>query len=152
MDILTNVVWRFKKSVPTKIEEFDEIFTRYQSEILGAKGKWNSQSVVVDNSTVAIRYTAWLNGPADLFDNEIVLEKEVFFEDTNNSSSDGSYQTDIMFELIADNEQNFTAVELMYKISHQICTRNLGDRVYFEGLQECQTNNEIPNFLLMCGS
>ncbi|WP_041735077.1 hypothetical protein [Dyadobacter fermentans] len=129
MEILSNVVWRFKKSIPTRIEEFDEVFTRYQSDILGEKAKWDSQVVVINNSIIRVGYTAWLNGPEDLFDNEISLESQDFFEDINNSGSDGLYQTDIMFELIADNGRNFTAIELMYKVSHHRCQRSWRSRV-----------------------
>jgi hypothetical protein len=152
MKILTNVVWRFKRLIPAKIDEFNEVFTRYQFDILGEKANWNCDAVVVDSPTVGITYTAWLKSPTELFDNEIAVEKEGFFENLNNRDSDGLYQTNIAFELIADNECNFLASELMYKISHQISSRNLGDRVYFEGLQEIRTDSEFLCFRLMCGS
>nr|WP_295935103.1 hypothetical protein [uncultured Dyadobacter sp.] len=152
MNILTNIVWRFNKVNPATIEEFDKIITRYQVDILKQKASWNPKDVVISGSSVGVRYSAWLKGADELSDNEILLEKRGFFENKSNRSSSGLYQADVFFKLNADNGRDFAALELMYKINRQVSSKDLGGRVYFEGLQEYKTNNGFPNFQLRCGS
>jgi hypothetical protein len=152
MSILTKIVWRFNRVNSATIKDFNEKITRYQIDILKDKGCWNPKQVVVNNVNVGIKYSAWLRSPGEIVDNEILLEKRGFFENMSNKSSNGLFQASIFFKLNADNDRDFTALEMMYKINLQLASKYLGDRIYFEGLQEYETNNGFPCFLLHCGS
>jgi hypothetical protein len=152
MGILRNIVWRFNRVNPSTLDEFNEKITSYQRDILKDKASWSPNQVIVNSPIVGIKYHAWLEGSSEISANEILLEKSGFFEDKGNKSASGLFQANIFAELDADNGLNFTALELMYKINRQVFPKDLGDRIYFEGLEEYEADNAFPSFLMRCGS
>ena len=74
-----------------------------------------------------------------------------FFDDESNSEF-GLFQADIQARLHADNGENFSTLELMYKLDQQMKPKELGDDHFFEGLGSLESDSTIPKFYLFCGS
>ena len=91
-------------------------------------------------------------------DNERVTDEELLEED----KEDGMWQVEIMAHLVADNGTYFTREELLFKLHNLMANKELGDHVFFEGIEyeghECEgyglIDNEdgIPVFYIVCGS
>ena len=101
---------------------------------------------------------AWIESEDQLFDNERVTDEELLEED----KEDGMWQVEIMAHLVADNGTYFTREELLFKLHNLMANKELGDHVFFEGIEyeghECEgyglIDNEdgIPVFFIVCGS
>ena len=111
-----------------------------------------------DLSALLLTYEAWIESEDQLFDNERVTDEELLEED----KEDGMWQVEIMAHLVADNGTYFTREELLFKLHNLMANKELGDHVFFEGIEyeghECEgyglIDNEdgIPVFYTCCGS
>ena len=91
-------------------------------------------------------------------DDQRVTDEELLEED----KEDGMWQVEIMAHLVADNGTYFTREELLFKLHNLMANKELGDHVFFEGIEyeghECEgyglIDNEdgIPVFYIVCGS
>ena len=149
MDLLSNIVWSFNDTEYDSKEDFNEDISQYQLKIKKEES-WNPDEIVIENKTVDIVFMAWIdeNGLAE---NETLLEDEEFFDDESNSEF-GLFQADIQARLHADNGENFSTLELMYKLDQQMKPKELGDDHFFEGLGSLESDSTIPKFYLFCGS
>ncbi|MBS5290682.1 MAG: SMI1/KNR4 family protein, partial [Veillonella sp.] len=106
-------------------------------------------------------YEAWIESKDQLFDNERVTDEELLEEDKEDKE-DGMWQVEIMAHLVADNGTYFTREELLFKLHNLMANKELGDHVFFEGIEyeghECEGNGQIDNedaipvFYIVCGS
>ena len=72
------------------------------------------------------------------------------------------WQVEIMAHLVADNGTYFTREELLFKLHNLMANKELGDHVFFEGIEyeghECEgyglidNKDGIPVFYTCCGS
>ena len=107
---------------------------------------------------ILVTYEAWIESVDQLFDNERVTDEELLEDD----KEDGMWQVEIMAHLVADNGTYFTREELLFKLHNLMANKELGDHVFFEGIEyeghECEgyglIDNEdgIPVFYTCCGS
>ena len=105
----------------------------------------------LEEPEILVTYEAWI-------DNERVTDEELLEED----KEDGMWQVEIMAHLVADNGTYFTREELLFKLHNLMANKELGDHVFFEGIEyeghECEgyglIDNEdgIPVFYIVCGS
>ena len=112
----------------------------------------------LEEPEILVTYEAWIESEDQLFDNERVTDDELFDED----KEDGMWQVEIMAHLVADNGTYFTREELLFKLHNLMANKELGDHVFFEGIEyeghECEgyglIDNEdgIPVFYIVCGS
>lgn len=112
----------------------------------------------LEESEILVTYEAWIESKDQLFDNERVTDEELLEED----KEDGMWQVEIMAYLVADNGTYFTREELLFKLHNLMANKELGDHVFFEGIEyeghECEgyglIDNEdgIPVFYIICGS
>ena len=112
----------------------------------------------LEEPEILVTYEAWIESEDRLFDNERVTDEELFEED----KEDGMWQVEIMAHLVADNGTYFTREELLFKLHNLMANKELGDHVFFEGIEyeghECEgyglIDNEdgIPVFFIVCGS
>ncbi|WP_287524002.1 SMI1/KNR4 family protein, partial [Veillonella sp.] len=112
----------------------------------------------LEEPEILVTYEAWIESEDQLFDNERVTDEELFEED----KEDGMWQVEIMAHLVADNGTYFTREELLFKLHNLMANKELGDHVFFEGIEyeghECEgyglIDNEdgIPVFYIVCGS
>ena len=112
----------------------------------------------LEEPEILVTYEAWIESEDQLFDNERVTDEELMEED----KEDGMWQVEIMAHLVADNGTYFTREELLFKLHNLMANKELGDHVFFEGIEyeghECEgyglIDNEdgIPVFFIVCGS
>ena len=112
----------------------------------------------LEEPEILVTYEAWIESEDQLFDNERVTDEELLEED----KEDGMWQVEIMAHLVADNGTYFTREELLFKLHNLMANKELGDHVFFEGIEyeghECEgyglIDNEdgIPVFFIVCGS
>ena len=112
----------------------------------------------LEEPEILVTYEAWIESEDQLFDNERVTDKELLEDD----KEDGMWQVEIMAHLVADNGTYFTREELLFKLHNLMANKELGDHVFFEGIEyeghECEgyglIDNEdgIPVFYTCCGS
>lgn len=150
MEILSDVAWMFDKTEYESIDSFNKEIAQYQLEIMEGETFWKSDEIVIDSPIVDIAFMAWIEKDG-LEENETLLEEDDFFEDEDNSNGH-LFQADIRARFKADNGKNFTALELMYKLDKQMKSKELGDHIFFEGLDEEESEDGILSFYMACGS
>ena len=149
------VHWVFNKHTYSREEfskEYNTLVEKYVDE-----DQTNNDDILAE-SEILVTYEAWIESVDQLFDNERVTDEELFEED----KEDGMWQVEIMAHLVADNGTYFTREELLFKLHNLMANKELGDHVFFEGIEyeghECEgyglIDNEdgIPVFYICCGS
>ena len=112
----------------------------------------------LEEPEILVTYEAWIESVDQLFNNERVTDEELLEDD----KEDGMWQVEIMAHLVADNGTYFTREELLFKLHNLMANKELGDHVFFEGIEyeghECEgygltdTEDGIPVFYTCCGS
>ena len=149
------VHWIFNKHTYSRDEfskEYNKIVEKYVDD---DQADDNDR---LEEPEILVTYEAWIESEDQLFDNERVTDEELFEED----KEDGMWQVEIMAHLVADNGTYFTREELLFKLHNLMANKELGDHVFFEGIEyeghECEgyglIDNEdgIPVFYIVCGS
>ena len=149
------VHWVFNKHTYNREEfskEYNTVVEKYVDEDQTDNGD------ILDEPEILVTYEAWIESTDQLFDNERVTDEELLEDD----KEDGMWQVEIMAHLVADNGTYFTREELLFKLHNLMANKELGDHVFFEGIEyeghECEgyglIDNEdgIPVFYTCCGS
>ena len=149
------VHWVFNKQTYSREEfskEYNENVKRYIYD------DQSDDDDRLEEPEILVTYEAWIESEDQLFDNERVTDEELLEED----KEDGMWQVEIMAHLVADNGTYFTREELLFKLHNLMANKELGDHVFFEGIEyeghECEgyglIDNEdgIPVFYICCGS
>ena len=149
------VHWVFNKHTYNREEfskEYDKVVEKYVDE------DQTNNDDILGEPEILVTYEAWIESVDQLFDNERVTDEELLEDD----KEDGMWQVEIMAHLVADNGTYFTREELLFKLHNLMANKELGDHVFFEGIEyeghECEgyglIDNEdgIPVFYTCCGS
>ena len=149
------VHWVFNKHTYNREEfskEYNKVVEKYVDE-----GQADNDDILAEPE-ILVTYEAWIESVDQLFDNERVTDEELLEDD----KEDGMWQVEIMAHLVADNGTYFTREELLFKLHNLMANKELGDHVFFEGIEyeghECEgyglIDNEdgIPVFYTCCGS
>ena len=149
------VHWVFNKHTYSREEfskEYNKVVEKYVDEYQA------DSDDILDEPEILVTYEAWIESVDQLFDNERVTDEELLEDD----KEDGMWQVEIMAHLVADNGTYFTREELLFKLHNLMANKELGDHVFFEGIEyeghECEgyglIDNEdgIPVFYTCCGS
>ena len=149
------VYWVFNKLTYSR-DEFSKEYNKVVKNHVDNNQADNDD--ILDEPEILVTYEAWIERVDQLFDNERVTDEELLEED----KEDGMWQVEIMAHLIADNGTYFTREELLFKLHNLMANKELGDHVFFEGIEyeghECEgyglIDNEdgIPVFYTCCGS
>ena len=147
------VHWVFNKHTYSR-EEFSKEYNKAVEKYVDDEADDDR----LEEPEILVTYEAWIESTDQLFDNERVTDEELFEED----KEDGMWQVEIMAHLVADNGTYFTREELLFKLHNLMANKELGDHVFFEGIEyaghECEgygiIDNEdgIPVFYTCCGS
>ena len=150
------VHWVFNKKSYSKenfSKEFNQILEEYAE--YGAK---ESALALLEEPEILVTYEAWIESENQLYHNERLDDEELLEEE----KEDNMWQVEIMAHLVADNGTYFTREELLFKLHNLMANKELGDHVFFEGIEyeghECEgyglIDNEdgIPVFYICCGS
>jgi len=148
---LDNVFWSFSSKEFSNPEEFNQAVVEYQKDIRETAEDWKPEEIVFDIPELQIHYEAWIEKPSDLLENEVLIDddKNVFEE----YPEDKEHQVEILAKLKADNGKNFTALEILMKIHNLQVNKELGDHVFFEGIDDKpEIVNALPTYGMFCGS
>lgn len=149
---LNKIAWTFSNTYFENIEKFNREVSEYQKMIYKTNEKWKPNEIVFDDSEIQIQYEAWITKPSDLLGNEFLIDedKNVFKESVNEKEY---HQVEIIAKLKTDKEK-FTALELLMLIHNQQVNKELGDHVFFEGidLNHPKKVNGILTYYIICGS
>ena len=150
------VHWVFNKKSYSKenfSKEFNQILEEYAE--YGAK---ESALALLEEPEILVTYEAWIESENQLYHNERLDDEELLEEE----KEDNMWQVEIMAYIIADNGKYFTGEELTFKLQNLMANKELGDHVFYEGIEyeghECEghglIDNEdgIPVFYVCCGS
>ena len=150
------VHWVFNKKSYSKenfSKEFNQILEEYAE--YGAK---ESALALLEEPEILVTYEAWIESENQLYHNERLNDEELLEEE----KEDNMWQVEIMAYIIADNGKYFTGEELTFKLQNLMANKELGDHVFYEGIEyeghECEghglIDNEdgIPVFYVCCGS
>ena len=148
--------WVFNKKSYSKenfSKEFNQILEEYAE--YGAK---ESALALLEEPEILVTYEAWIESENQLYHNERLNDEELLEEE----KEDNMWQVEIMAYIIADNGKYFTGEELTFKLQNLMANKELGDHVFYEGIEyeghECEghglIDNEdgIPVFYVCCGS
>lgn len=149
--ILEKIVWVFKDRTYSKLKDFNEDVRQYQIDILGSDEAWQPNEVVVDSPQVEIEYDAWIRRKKELLRDERLSAEYANLFDEEIDEEDGE-EAHIIMTLTADNNLNFTMGELFMKINNNIANKDLGDHVFFEGLEESDGESNLPSYYIYLGS
>ena len=150
--VLSAIAWTFQAKSYHNYQEFDANVAEYQRDILGDRAQWDANEIVVDAPEIELCYMCWIKGMEDLNPNEILLddEEEAFDED---NGDDGYFQVEICARIQASNGKNFTALDLLYQMEKQLIGKELGDHIFFEGLDRVENNSgDTPLYYISFGS
>lgn len=149
------VHWVFNKHTYNREEfskEYNKVVEKYVDEDQA------DDDDRLEEPEILVTYEAWIESVDQLFNNERVTDEELLEDD----KEDGMWQVEIMAHLVADNGTYFTREELLFKLHNLMANKELGDHVFFEGIEyeghECEgyglIDNEdgIPVFYTCCGS
>ena len=149
------VHWVFNKQTYSR-EEFSKEYNKIVKKYVDDDQADDDDRL--EEPEILVTYEAWIESEDQLFDNERVTDEELLEED----KEDGMWQVEIMAHLVADNGTYFTREELLFKLHNLMANKELGDHVFFEGIEyeghECEgyglIDNEdgIPVFFIVCGS
>ena len=149
------VYWVFNKLTYSR-DEFSKEYNKVVKNYVDKNQADNDD--ILDEPEILVTYEAWIESVDQLFDNERVTDEELLEDD----KEDGMWQVEIMAHLVADNGTYFTREELLFKLHNLMANKELGDHVFFEGIEyeghECEgyglIDNEdgIPVFYTCCGS
>lgn len=150
------VHWVFNKKSYSKenfSKEFNQIIEEYAE--YGAK---ESALALLEEPEILVTYEAWIESENQLYHNERLNDEELLEEE----KEDNMRQVEIMAHITADNSKYFTGEELTLKLQNLMANKELGDHVFYEGIEyeghECEghglIDNEdgIPVFYVCCGS
>lgn len=147
------VYWVFNKLTYSR----DEFSKEYNKEVEKYVDDEADDDILAEPE-ILVTYEAWIESVDQLFDNERVTDEELLEDD----KEDGMWQVEIMAHLVADNGTYFTREELLFKLHNLMANKELGDHVFFEGIEyeghECEgyglidKEDGIPVFYTCCGS
>ena len=133
--------------------KFNQIIEEYAE--YGAK---ESALALLEEPEILVTYEAWIESENQLYHNERLNDEELLEEE----KEDNMRQVEIMAHITADNSKYFTGEELTLKLQNLMANKELGDHVFYEGIEyeghECEghglIDNEdgIPVFYVCCGS
>lgn len=149
---LNNISWTFSKNIYTDTEKFNQEVTQYQNNIYGNSNNWNPNEIIFDIPELQIQYMAWVSSKQDLLENEYLIEdgQDIFEEEPEEEE----YQVEVIAKLKANNGKYFTSLELLMKTHNQQANKELGDHVFFEGVDDDEPEiiNKLPTYYIECGS
>ena len=127
--LVTNIYWAFSEGPVANQEEFFEKLTAYHEAISGQALPVSPDEVIFEHHVMVLQYVKYL-GNDDYEEPQVPIQ--------------------------ADNEQNFTAKELLYKIHQVGLNLENDDNCYFEGLTFATSDDpdfmEIPVYFLDTGN
>lgn len=152
MSILSGIVWAFQKKDYENKEAFNKAISEYNTAIMKDRAAWDPESIAIEAAEIEVCYEAYLKSKDEIAANESLIDdEEEAFDEANGDG--GWFQVELCARLKAANGQHFTALDLLYQLQQQLSQKELGDHIFFEGLDQHSTVAESgPVYYLYCGS
>ena len=148
---LNNIAWSFSNEIYTDAAKFSKDVEQYQKDLADDADLLNDDEIVIEAPEIRIQYEAWVYGPEDLLENEQLIEDDA--DAFDEEADEDGYQVEIIATLKADNGKYFTALEFLMKAHNQQANKELGDHVFFEGIdEEPEIIDGLPTYYIACGS
>lgn len=138
--IFHKVVWDFFEDLPEDRQEFNKEVIAKQIRNFGNADNWDPNEIIIDQPEVIMRYKALMFSKDDKYDNEEIIEIESFPSFDEIDEIEEQHIGIIHATLKADNNQNFPALELLYKLHEQFLNKDTPAKLYLDGLEK----NEKP--------
>lgn len=145
-ELLKNVYWMFNEIIYVSADTFSHDVVEY---IEDNQKNWHPGEMAIEAEKIYIIFEAFIIGKEALLANEYVTDISTLEE---KCKIDGLFQTDIAALLFADNGKYFTNEELLMKIHNQIAGKNLGNHMFFEGLERGNPLEGISCYCVLLGS
>ncbi len=145
-ELLKNVYWMFNEIIYVSANTFSHDVMEY---IEDNQKNWHPGEMAVETEKIYIIFEAFIPGKEALLANEYVTDALMLEE---KCKRDGLFQTDIAALLFADNGKYFTNEELLMKIHNQIAGKNLGNHMFFEGLERNDPLEGTACYCVLLGS
>ncbi|MDO4228796.1 MAG: suppressor of fused domain protein [Capnocytophaga sp.] len=149
---LDDIAWAFNHTNYAGLMQFWEDVRIYNEQLDKDLEYFNPFATIFNTQKVKVIYEAWIKSEKDLFSIEKLVERpeEVFVSD---NAEDGLYQTEIITEFTAGDNNGFGALELLWNIHNCLQNKELGDHIFFEGFQiEGYEEDGTPVLYLYLGS
>ena len=131
MALLSKISWIFNDEYYSDRDKFNAKI--YQDD-------WKPDEIIHNYSVFNFIYYAWINKPKEILNNERIIGTHY-----------GRHK--LLSILKAENDKYFTSIELMMKIHNQMCNKDLGDHIFFEGIDLNQPLIDgEETFEIYCGS
>lgn len=129
--ILDGIAWAFNGVYYRSLMSFLEDVKQYNLDIGNIQENFNPFATIFKVPKVKLIYDAYIRGKEDILENETLLNP-----DTLQKSSEGNlHYAEILAELYADDDNQFGAIDFLLKIHNTLCNKDLGDRIFFEGIE-----------------
>ena len=127
--MLKNVSWGFDKTVYNNVEEFNDAITKWNKGLQedGAETEWNPSDIIIDHPRIYVTYSFIVDQTYIPIAHETVVKSR-----KTRIPRDNCEVKTYKVELNADNDQNFSALELMFKL-HQLLINKPNETNYIEG-------------------
>ncbi|MDM1348294.1 hypothetical protein HX017_14035 [Myroides marinus] len=138
--IFHKVVWDFFEDLSEDKQEFNKEVIAKQIRNFGNADNWDPNEIIIDQPEVVFCYQAILFSKDDKYDNEEIIKIITFPPFEEMGEEEERYVGIIHATLKADNNQNFPALELLYKLHKQFLNKDTPAKLYLDGLEK----NEKP--------
>lgn len=138
--IFHNVIWDFSEELPETREELNQEVIAKQIRNFGNSDNWDPTEIIIDQPEVVICYDAIMYSKDDKYNNEEIIKFELLLYWEEAGSDRPEFYSTIHATLKADNNQNFPALELLYKLHEQFLNKGTPAKLYLDGLEK----NEKP--------
>ena len=127
--MLENVSWGFDKTVYDNINEFNDAITKWNKGLKedGLETEWNPSDQIIDHPRIYVTYSFIVDTTYVPLASETVIKSQ-----KSKRLNDNSEVKTFRAELSADNDNNFSALELMFKL-HQLFINKPNETNYIEG-------------------
>ncbi|MFM9403243.1 hypothetical protein ACKLNQ_15110 [Myroides odoratimimus] len=141
--IFHNVIWDFSEELPETREELNQEVIAKQIRNFGNSNNWDPNEIIIDKPEVTICYSVEMYSEEDVVENEQVIKFETFSFPEDIGESDDILVAKIHLTLKADNQENFPALELLYKLHQPLLNKQFIAHLYLDGLEiNEQTKNK----------
>ncbi|MDM1450861.1 hypothetical protein [Myroides odoratimimus] len=143
-----NVIWDFLDDMPIERDDFNNAVIAKQFFNFNNSNNWDPNEIIIDKTEVKICYSAEMYSKEDVLANEILVEfksvpnwEEMGFEEE-------PFWATLIMTLKADNNENFPALELLYKLHDQLFNKDGDSHIYLDGLEINENPKKKYDYLM----
>ena len=146
--LLDDVLWAFNDNVYKSLQNFWLSVYDYNSDMENNLDDFTPHATIFNTKKVKVIYEAYIKDETALWEYEKLINPDVL----NEPEPDGTYYAQIIAEC-ESYDNYFGAIELLYWIHNSISNKDLGDHIFFEGIElEGYEDDGTPVVSVILGS